>query len=36
MKMILVAYEGSVGRFMNGSVSDHLATNAKATVVSAR
>ena len=27
---------GSVGRFMNGSVSEHLATNAKATVVIAR
>lgn len=27
---------GSVGRFMQGSVSEHLATNAKATVVIAR
>ena len=27
---------GSVGRFMNGSVSEHLATDAKATVVIAR
>ena len=27
---------GAVGRFMQGSVSEHLATNAKATVVIAR
>jgi nucleotide-binding universal stress UspA family protein len=27
---------GPVGRFMQGSVSEHLATNAKATVVIAR